>query len=269
MVRPPPLRTAEIVVFALLVVICAAFAARAPAALPRPPAAGQVVPPSPPTPPAPAPATTASKGQVESALSTLQTNQQMAALRSQIQLAEKELEFRKHEQDRITQSMNQIQGRLNNLPVREQELAQITRDYQISKDNYRSLLDKRISAEMASDMEHRQQSERFTVLDPARIPEKPIKPKRGMLDAMGCVIGLAVALLLGIGWELKKNLFLGEWELPNEIPILSRLPYIALVAETAPKGPPPLLRRGLIVSSAVVSLAVVAIAAYYLVSHGS
>ena len=188
---------------------------------------GQEEAPKAPKPPAsPAPGAKPPLNSLTAIVTSVEAKQQVAALKSQIERADKELEFRKKEEAQIVESMNQIQRRLNNLPVREQEMAQVTRDYEISKENYKSLLDKEISAEMASDMEQTQKSERFQVLDPARVPEKPFKPKRGMLDMMGCLVALGVGLLLGFGWEYKQNLFLGEWELPTHVPVLARIPHM-------------------------------------------
>jgi polysaccharide chain length determinant protein (PEP-CTERM system associated) len=190
-------------------------------------------------------------------------------LRKEILLADDEIRRRNTERERILKSIAQYQARIEQLPVREQEMAQLTRDYEMSKQNYKSLLDKKLSAEMASDMEHRQKSERFTVLDPARVPEKPIKPKRGILNMMGCSIGLALGLLLGVGWEFKQNLFLGEWELPPSAVVLARLPHIEIFAEEAmPKDNGQQPRRKLrlaLWSSAAVSLIVVVATGIYLV----
>jgi succinoglycan biosynthesis transport protein ExoP len=188
-------------------------------------------------------------------------------LKKEILSADGEIRQRNTERDRILKSIAQYQARIEQLPVREQEMAQLTRDYEISKQNYKSLLDKKLSAGMASDMEHRQKSERFTVLDPARVPEKPIKPKRGMLNMMGCSIGLGLGLLLGFGWEFKQNLLLGEWELPTQTRILCRIPYMNLVPAKSPGRLGPLLRRGLIVCAAMLLLS--GVATYYFVSHGS
>ena len=105
------------------------------------------------------------------------------------------------------------QQRIERLPVREQEMAQIMRDYEMSKENYKSLLDKKMAAEMSLDMETRQQSERFTVLDRAQVPEKPIKPNRPLLYAGAAVLGLVLALVVGFDAELRRNVVLGEWEL--------------------------------------------------------
>ncbi len=47
-------------------------------------------------------------------------------------------------------------------------------DYSAIRDEYTALLKKKLEADTAADLEKRQKSERFTILDPARIPEKPI-----------------------------------------------------------------------------------------------
>jgi polysaccharide chain length determinant protein (PEP-CTERM system associated) len=154
------------------------------------------------------------------------TREQLAGLRAQIKGSDAELENRKAEQQRILRDLDVYQRRIERLPVREQEMAQITRDYEMSKENYKSLLDKKMAAEMSLNMERRQQSERFVVLDRAQLPEKPIKPKKPALYAGGAGVGLVLALLVGFGAELRKNVLLGEWELPAGTPILARLPYI-------------------------------------------
>jgi uncharacterized protein involved in exopolysaccharide biosynthesis len=153
------------------------------------------------------------------------SREQVGELRSQIRGSDKELEDSKAEQQRILRDLNMYQKRMERLPLREQEMAQITRDYEMSKENYKSLLDKKLAAEMALDMERRQQSERFTVLDRARVPEKPVKPNRRQLYAVGSGLALVLALIGGFSAEMRKNVVLGEWELPEGTVVLARLPY--------------------------------------------
>jgi polysaccharide biosynthesis transport protein len=112
----------------------------------------------------------------------------------------------------------------------------------MSKTNYKSLLDKKMAAEMALDMERRQQAERFIVLDRARLPAKPLKPERPLLYAGGSVIGLAVALLLGFIVELRQNVILGEWELKDDIPVLARLPQFEVPGSSSQTASPARLR---------------------------
>src|ERR1035437_5261683 len=169
------------------------------------------------------------------------TREQYASLKAQITNSNSEMENRKAEQERILRDIASYQRRIERLPVREQEMAQITRNYEMSKENYKSLLDKKMAADMSLNMERRQQSERFVVQDRAQLPEMPIKPKRPQLYAGGSVAALVLALMLGFVAELRQNVFLGEWELPPGTPVLARLPFIEVTlapgpAKAKPKG---------------------------------
>jgi uncharacterized protein involved in exopolysaccharide biosynthesis len=190
-----------------------------------------------------------------------QANERVSTLRLQLNAAGREIENRKKEQQQLIGQMSVAEGRLSRLPVREQEMARVTRDYEISKSNYRSLLDKKLSAEMSTDMERRQKSERFTVIDPARVPEKPFSPNRPLFWSIGVLAGLLIGMAAGFGIELRRNVVLGEWELPPGVAVLGRLPYIDMAAPLTPRKSDGL--RGLlanrrmrlvVVSSALLSL---------------
>jgi polysaccharide chain length determinant protein (PEP-CTERM system associated) len=90
------------------------------------------------------------------------------------------------------------QKRIEDTPKREQELILLTRDYDLLKANYQSLLDKKIQAQMAENLERKQQGEQFRILDPARVPGTPIKPDRNKILLMGLMAGLATGL--GLAW---------------------------------------------------------------------
>jgi len=166
------------------------------------------------------------------ALQLEQTRERARMLKLEIGQAEKELITRKGEQDAILKDIATYQERLGRLPLREQEMAQLLRDYENSKNNYRMLLDKKLAAEMATDMEHGQKSERFTIVDPARTPTKPIKPNRLLLNAGGCLLGLALGVGLSLLLESRNAVLLGEWELPASVVVLGRLPMVEISADS-------------------------------------
>lgn len=121
--------------------------------------------------------------------------------------------------------------------MREQEMAGITRDYEMTKKNYESLLEKNMAAEMASNMEKNQKAERFVVIDRARLPEKPERPKRGLLTAFACLVGLGLGVVAGFAREFSQNVVLGDWEIPEQVPVLGRIPPIRLdTAGNTPAG---------------------------------
>jgi len=134
----------------------------------------------------------------------------------------------KEEERSLKEQINQYQRRIEDTPKREQELTLLTRDYDLMKTNYQSLLDKKIQAQMAENLERKQQGEQFKILDPARIPEKPIKPDRNKILLIGCVIGLAAGL--GLAWfreSLDKSFHtVAEVESYLEIPVLATIPNL-------------------------------------------
>jgi polysaccharide chain length determinant protein (PEP-CTERM system associated) len=191
--------------------------------------------------------------------------ERMAALKSQLAVVENDIDRRKADQQRIAKEIAEYQTKLTDVPMREQELDQITRDYDVTKLNYHSLLEKQLSAEMSTDMERRQKSERFTILDPAHAPQTPSKPNRMFYDATSSALFLFLAITGAIGLEMRKGNLMGEWELPENIPVLARVPEIAI------SGGGGRLRAGwsaatwvIVASAALISLAGLAAAKFYL-----
>ena len=97
--------------------------------------------------------------------------------------------------------MSGYRAKLEAIPVREQEITALARDYEISKEHYSQLLEKQLSAETATQLEIRQKGEKFAILDPAQVAEKPTSPKRGVLNAAGSLGGLALGLVLALATE--------------------------------------------------------------------
>jgi polysaccharide biosynthesis transport protein len=167
----------------------------------------------------------------------LSAKERTAGLRAQLAALDREIEGRQTDRKRILSEIGLYQSRVNRLPLREQEMASLTRDYEMSKLNYRSLLDKKIAAEMAGDLERRQKAEKFTVIDPARIPEKPSKPNRPVLYIAAIIGSLALGIASAITRNLLPDTLLGEWELPKDVPVLGRVPRIDLMTPAVSNNP--------------------------------
>jgi succinoglycan biosynthesis transport protein ExoP len=144
----------------------------------------------------------------------------------QLALAEKEIAARQEEHAHILRSIADYQARVEKIPLREQELTALTRDYEISKQNYQTLLDKKNTAGMAEQMEKQQQAERFTLQDRAQPPTKPVRPMRALLYPATSLGTLAFMLALAIAVELRKNAIMGEWELAKGTRVLGRISFI-------------------------------------------
>lgn len=188
-------------------------------------------------------------------------HERVALLSAQIATMTAELKTRQADQQKILAQLDLVQARLRRLPLREQEMAEVTRDYEISKGNYHSLQDKIFAADMASEMESRQKSERFTVLDPAQIPEKPVSPDRPLFAIAGSLGGLVLSVGFWLFCDIRKNKLVGEWELPDGAVVLGRVPYLG----TEGPGARRFFQRGLVAASVTVAVLGIASAAAYLV----
>lgn len=125
---------------------------------------------------------------------------QLQNLLAQRDEAKLEIMNLKAKEARITREMKDIEGRVQRTPSREQQLMILLRDYENMQSNYQALLDKRLNAHVAENLEKRQQGEQIRVLDPANLPQKPEKPNRLLIMFLGLVggSGLGVGLALGI-----------------------------------------------------------------------
>lgn len=91
-------------------------------------------------------------------------------------------------------------SKLQNLPIFEQQMGNVLRDYDTLRTYYTSLLDKKLGADTASALESRQKGERFVILDPATTPDMPSAPNRLLLvlagAAAGILGGIGIAMIL-------------------------------------------------------------------------
>ena len=146
------------------------------------------------------------------------------------QYNESQLEARrlKGEEKNLKEQIVLYQRRLENTPRGEQELSTLTRDYELSKTSYHTLLYNKLQAEMAENLERKQQGEQFKVLDQARVPRWPVKPNRNKILMMGFCLGLALGA--GLAWfrdSLDKSFHtVTDLESYMELPVLATIPNL-------------------------------------------
>jgi polysaccharide chain length determinant protein (PEP-CTERM system associated) len=120
-------------------------------------------------------------------------------LRSELDGVDLEIRSLQSERERILSQIAGLQGRLENVPRIEQQLLSLTRDYDNIKKSYDSLLEKRINAHLAENLEKSQQGEQFRILEKAIPPDAPSGPNKLLIWlaglAGGSVAGIALALL--------------------------------------------------------------------------
>jgi polysaccharide chain length determinant protein (PEP-CTERM system associated) len=126
-------------------------------------------------------------------------------VRSQLKANELEIANRERAITGLQAEINGYQGRLGNTPIREQELADLNRDYDQLKAFYDQLLNKKNQAIMAEKIAREQQGDRFTMQDPPSKPSKPDSPNRFKLGLLGLFAGLAMGLVVAGGVEFLDD----------------------------------------------------------------
>src|SRR3984957_15800013 len=152
----------------------------------------------------------------------------LAPIQSQLRSNQLEISNREHAIATLKAKVDGYQGRLNQEPVREQELADLTRGYEQSKANYDDLLKKKNESKMATSMELLQQGERFNVVDPPSLPQKPVFPNRLKFCGMGLGIGLALGLVVTGAFEFMDDRLHDAKEIRKLLPaeVIGEIPAI-------------------------------------------
>jgi len=187
-------------------------------------------------------------------------------MESQIKANTVEIENRQRSIQDLQRRIAEYQARLNMTPVREQQMAELTRNYEQSRKNYEQLQAKLDQSGMATDLEKQQQGEQFRVLDPPNLPQKPYSPDRLLLNAIGLVAGLMFGAMVLTGSEILDDRIYSKEQLDAIVsaPVLSEIPRLTTTKEKSQQIRSDWLQRGIL--GVLVMLIVVGFASTYLLS---
>lgn len=151
-----------------------------------------------------------------------------AEVDSRLKVTKVEIASHQREIDELRKQIEEFQSRLKLTPLREQQLAEVTRNYENSREYYQSLLQKKLQSELATNLEKREQGEQFRIIDPPSLPQKPIEPNRLEIMLIGWVLGLCCGLALTAVREITDDTLRNEEQIQEsaQLPILVRLPIL-------------------------------------------
>ncbi len=103
-----------------------------------------------------------------------------------------------------------IEARITKSPEVEREYRMLARDYEAAQLKFQEVQAKRREAELATNLESKQQGERFTLIEPPVIPEEPSKPNRLAIGLLGGLISIAGGIGSGALAEALDNRLYGR-----------------------------------------------------------
>ena len=147
----------------------------------------------------------------------------------QIDALDRRIAEKEADQKRLEENMHVYQRRIEGVPTRESELAELTRDYDTLQKTYATLLAKKEESKMAANLERRQIGEQFKILDEARMPEKPVSPNRPLAYGAGAAAGLGLGLVIvGFLEYLDTTLKTEEDVIQSlSLPVLALIPFMS------------------------------------------
>jgi polysaccharide chain length determinant protein (PEP-CTERM system associated) len=156
------------------------------------------------------------------------------------EVARLEGEIRSLDADRASEqrNVNMLRRRIENMPLRQQQLSSLSRDYETLKRQYDANFAQKEQAKRAQDIEAAKKGEQFQIQDRARPPVKPSQPNVMQIVLLGLLGGLGLGVGLAALLEFIDHTVRNEEEFAHrypDLPILGSIPN--LDAEThAPTG---------------------------------
>ncbi len=175
-------------------------------------------------------------------------NPAYVGLQAQLEAADSEIRSLKTKRSQLSDKLAEYEQRLLKTPQVEREYRGLVRDFDNTTKRYQEIKDKQMSAEVAQSMEKERKGEKFTLIDPAILPEEPISPNRPAIMFLSLVLALGAGIGSAAAAESMDSAVRGAKgviSILNTAP-LAVIPYLASDADIGRQK-----KRGWLVIAAV------------------
>jgi succinoglycan biosynthesis transport protein ExoP len=148
-------------------------------------------------------------------------------LASQLSSTRAEIKSLSQQKADLMAKVESYRQRIENTPKIEQEYNAMVLDRNNTQAKYEDLLRKTMEANVAMGLEREQKGERFTLIDPARLPEKPYKPNRLAIILIGLVLGIGA----GVGFAALREFSDQAIHNPDGLAKVSALPILVSIPD--------------------------------------
>ena len=149
------------------------------------------------------------------------------SLLSQIEVAKTEVESLKKQRAVMEDKLKMYRKRLEETPKLEQQYLALQRDYANAHRKHQEVMNKIYEARISEGMEEHQKGEKFSIIDPANYPEKPIKPNRPVI----ILSGLFFSIFVGLGTVVLVDSLDHSVKSPDELAWLTGMPVLGSIKQ--------------------------------------
>jgi protein tyrosine kinase modulator len=183
------------------------------------------------------------------------------ALQAQLEATLSELKSSRTKRAALQSKVASYDLRLEQTPQVEREYLELTRDHEASLMRYREIRAKQMQANIGEELEKDRKGERFSLIDPPQLPEKPSSPNRPAILLLGLVLSLGGGVGSAAVLESMDDSVRGSKALAGllQVPVLAVIPYIENDAQKQRKRK--LVR--VVVASSIATLVVVILLVHF------
>ncbi|MGI9335580.1 MAG: lipopolysaccharide biosynthesis protein, partial [Gammaproteobacteria bacterium] len=154
-------------------------------------------------------------------------------LKTRIALAEQAMEALRQKEAELQAKLDEYELRIAGTPQVEREYLALSRDYSNAVNKYGEVSAKLLEAQLAETLETEQKGERFVLIEPPQLPQRPTKPNRIAIGLVGLLFSIAGGMGSVVLAELLDPSLRGAKSVRTLLgaPPLASIPYIQTSAE--------------------------------------
>jgi polysaccharide chain length determinant protein (PEP-CTERM system associated) len=190
-------------------------------------------------------------------------NPAYVTLAAQLASVQAEIKSVKLQIEDLDQKRDDLRQRLEASPKVEEGYKNLMVERNNTQAKYDDLMRKYMEARVAHGLEKGQMGERFTLIDPARLPEKPVRPNRPAILLIGLILGIGA----GVGTaSLQEASDRSAWKSEDlagtfPFPVLAEIPEIVTREDELRKKN----RLKIAVASSLLSLVIIVLVIHFFV----
>ena len=172
-------------------------------------------------------------------------------LAAQLSSTQAEIASCKAQIDALKEKAQKYQRQIDETPRVEETYRILTTERNNTQAKYDDLMRKVMEARVSQGLEKEQKGERFTLVDPARLPEKPYSPNRLAIALVGIVLGIGA----GIGTAALKEFSDTSIHSSRYLTTVTSFPVLAIVPAIAtPKDFSRMRKQKIMLTAAAVGI---------------
>jgi uncharacterized protein involved in exopolysaccharide biosynthesis len=149
-------------------------------------------------------------------------------LQAQLEGIKSQIKSLAAQREGLKSKLTEYENRLMQTPDVERKYLLLNRDYENSVRRYKELTEKQNVAQVGQELEKERKGERFSLIDPPQLPEKPVKPNRPAIIILGFLLSIGSSFGFVAVTESMDRSVRGVRGVTSvlELPPLSVIPYL-------------------------------------------